>query len=591
MVASVEGHTDTTATTDHNQTLSEERSQAVYDYLVAHGVPASRLTRVSFGESQLAVDTGDRLNDAEAGTAEALNRRVELTVDRLIYTGSANGFNDSAASARYFIPAQPDRGVLIRLSADVDRSGGAHNGRIYVAFADQGDLDHIAATGHDNLDIFVIASDDGGNTWLALHDSPKRVGADQVRVNDDTGLASQFFSWLDVDQTTGNVAVSWYDTRNDVASGNDDAQYFAAFSTDGGFTWSTNVRVSDGTSNGHAAGAFNLGDYTGLAYDHGIVHTVWSDNSNSTNDNPGMPAGATDTYYDRITFGTTYVGIEADIADARLLGIPGIELWATGTVKYNKASGPQGTLTPRMNWTAATQGANDPDSLLANLNVGADVDLRVTGNVGVDVHFSVGIVASAASAELNFFRHDVSDDSITLTDAHVLSIDVQGAKVFAGDGAQLTSDHTDLDTDFITANGVGFLATGIDFRMLLVRGADGDGANAGDSYLGIGAGLQSARLLGVDGLDFRASGTVKFNKATDASGTALSTRMNWTTRMACCSISPSLTLSSSRPPALPRSTRSASSSARPASTWCWRRPTLPPATRASARCSMRRCSR
>ena len=80
----------------------------------------------------------------------------------------------------------------------------------------------------------------------------------------------------------------------------------------------------------------------------------------------------------------------------------------------------------------------------------------------------------------------------------------------------------------INANGVGFLATGIDFRMLLVRGADGDGANAGDSYLGIGAGLQSARLLGVDGLDFRASGTVKFNKATDASGTALSTRMNWT---------------------------------------------------------------
>src|SRR2546422_5146651 len=32
LVASVEGHTDTTASTAHNQTLSEQRSQAVYDY-------------------------------------------------------------------------------------------------------------------------------------------------------------------------------------------------------------------------------------------------------------------------------------------------------------------------------------------------------------------------------------------------------------------------------------------------------------------------------------------------------------------------------------------------------------------------------
>src|SRR5439155_7116953 len=100
---------------------------------------------------------------------------------------------------------------------------------------------------------------------------------------------------------------------------------------------------------------------------------------------------------------------------------------------------------------------------------------------------------------------------------------------FAGDGAELkTTDHTALDMAAINANGVGLLATGIDFRMLLVRGADGDGANAGDSYLGIEAGLQSARLLGVDGLDFRATGSVKFNKATDATGTVIATRMNWT---------------------------------------------------------------
>src|SRR5205823_3008543 len=180
---------------------------------------------------------------------------------------------------QYRIPAQPDRGIWLGLSSEVDRSAGTHRGRIYVAFADQADRDgqndYRNSADHNDTDVFVIFSDDHGLTW-----SPP------VRANDDTGHGSQFFSWLDVDQSTGNVAVSWYDTRNDVASGNDDAQYFAAFSTDGGFTWSTNVRLSDGTSNAHAAGSFNFGDYTGLAFEDGILHAVWSDNSNSTNDNP-----------------------------------------------------------------------------------------------------------------------------------------------------------------------------------------------------------------------------------------------------------------------------------------------------------------
>src|SRR6185503_4600940 len=149
---------------------------------------------------------------------------------------------------------------------------------------------------HDDTDIFVIFSADHGRTWSA-----------PVRVNDDTGTASQFFSWLDVDQSSGNVAVSWYDARND-AAGNDDVQYFAAFSKDGGATWSDNLKVSDGTSNAAAAGSFNLGDYTGLTFEDGYIHMVWTDNSNSTNDNPG-PAGRTDIYYDRIALAdSTYLG-------------------------------------------------------------------------------------------------------------------------------------------------------------------------------------------------------------------------------------------------------------------------------------------
>ena len=44
-------------------------------------------------------------------------------------------------------------------------------------------------------------------------------GGALVKVNHDApGNNSQFFSWLDIDQSTGNVAVSWYDARNDDGS-------------------------------------------------------------------------------------------------------------------------------------------------------------------------------------------------------------------------------------------------------------------------------------------------------------------------------------------------------------------------------------
>ena len=36
-----------------------------------------------------------------------------------------------------------------------------------------------------------------------------------VRVNDDAGTNSQFLPFIALDQTTGYIAVSWYDCRND----------------------------------------------------------------------------------------------------------------------------------------------------------------------------------------------------------------------------------------------------------------------------------------------------------------------------------------------------------------------------------------
>lgn len=67
----LEGHTDERGTRDYNLALGERRADAVQRFLVAEGVPADRLSRLSYGEER----------PAEPGSSErawSLNRRVEL---------------------------------------------------------------------------------------------------------------------------------------------------------------------------------------------------------------------------------------------------------------------------------------------------------------------------------------------------------------------------------------------------------------------------------------------------------------------------------------------------------------------------------
>lgn len=69
----VYGHTDTVGSTESNQRLSEQRAQAVAQYLISRGVGSGRLRWQGFGETQLKVQTGDQVN-------EPLNRRVEIKI-------------------------------------------------------------------------------------------------------------------------------------------------------------------------------------------------------------------------------------------------------------------------------------------------------------------------------------------------------------------------------------------------------------------------------------------------------------------------------------------------------------------------------
>lgn len=69
----VYGYTDTVGSSDSNQRLSEQRAQAVANYLISRGVSSSRIRWMGFGETRLAVQTADGVN-------EPLNRRVEVKI-------------------------------------------------------------------------------------------------------------------------------------------------------------------------------------------------------------------------------------------------------------------------------------------------------------------------------------------------------------------------------------------------------------------------------------------------------------------------------------------------------------------------------
>lgn len=67
----VYGHTDSTGSDAHNQSLSERRARSVADYLSVRGVQSARLGTRGFGESQPLAT-----NDSDEG--RAANRRVEI---------------------------------------------------------------------------------------------------------------------------------------------------------------------------------------------------------------------------------------------------------------------------------------------------------------------------------------------------------------------------------------------------------------------------------------------------------------------------------------------------------------------------------
>jgi outer membrane protein OmpA-like peptidoglycan-associated protein len=70
----INGHTDNTGSASANKVLSLKRATAVIDYLVSHGIDASRLSAKGYGSERPIVS-----NDDEIGGRE-INRRTEIEI-------------------------------------------------------------------------------------------------------------------------------------------------------------------------------------------------------------------------------------------------------------------------------------------------------------------------------------------------------------------------------------------------------------------------------------------------------------------------------------------------------------------------------
>jgi hypothetical protein len=178
-----------------------------------------------------------------------------------------------------YIPAQSGRSIDVEAGLAWDKTGGAHDGRLYLIYLSEEPQES------DDTDVQLRFSDDNGATW-----------SNSLRVNDDSTTNSQFNPRISLDPTTGNIAIAWEDCRNDLGNHgpgdtngvpNDDAMMYVTVSKNGGASFVPNKRLSAGASNDNdAANGVDYGDYGGFMFYAGSLYYASADNSNSTGTNP-----------------------------------------------------------------------------------------------------------------------------------------------------------------------------------------------------------------------------------------------------------------------------------------------------------------
>ena len=168
----------------------------------------------------------------------------------------------------------------------VDSNDGTAN-TVYIAYAAED------AGNNDEANVYFTATTDGGTSWSG-----------PIKVNDDNANHDQIHPAMVV-KPDGTIDIAWYDKRNALdtdGAGPDDGDdlwdVYIARSTDGGSSFSTNLRVTDfpfaPTTN--SIGSPWLGEYLGLVTDGTDALIAWASQGNP---NVGFDSFG-DIFFDRI---------------------------------------------------------------------------------------------------------------------------------------------------------------------------------------------------------------------------------------------------------------------------------------------------
>lgn len=126
-------------------------------------------------------------------------------------------------------------------------------------------------------DVFCRYSTDFGVTFSA-----------PVKINDDASTQNnnQWHSTMWCDKETGKIYVAWMDTRNTPSS--DSAEIYASYSSNGGVSWVTNIKVSnrkmkiDCSTCGGGGTPRYQGDYNGIISNSQGGFATWADFRNGS---------------------------------------------------------------------------------------------------------------------------------------------------------------------------------------------------------------------------------------------------------------------------------------------------------------------
>jgi len=222
------------------------------------------------------------------GVVYAITREKTPPADPNKPFGPSSPAGGPGAGGRKFVSVSTDHGKTWKTTMVDDSAvycGGCdwppaghadpNNGNLYVVFSQSGNQSGTPTN------VFFKSSTDGGKTWGKL-----------LQLNDDKANVDHYYPGINV-APNGRIDVAWIDFRSSLAfdpTATPKTEKFwdlyYTYSTDGGKTWSRNMRISDRSMNKNEG--YTVNDQYGMMGPAGVASTndtayfSWSDSRRGT---------------------------------------------------------------------------------------------------------------------------------------------------------------------------------------------------------------------------------------------------------------------------------------------------------------------